>query len=295
MCESVCFGLHCNASHPLAINREGEQRITQQKSERKNTHLEVSQGRCVPGKESKTRFLSPSRQRSQMRVLCGVVNKLFSWSGDSLERAALVSNIIYSLDPCERHTNTHTHTVTEISKFIPSRASDQPHSLACVFLPPIFFLASLKINKKKIKIIQGLFCHLTLHFMQYSFDGGESSSHTQWIFINSARCWLVKEGQQAWSTLLCGYVHSHSPATPLSKLQARALFRTTGIWQWFMEKGSHTTTLIHTGAQSKVTSPNMGTKKGYYTSNKSFTDSSARCGPGSTPPQCSPTETQPTS
>lgn len=105
---------------------------------------------------------------------CGVVNKHFSWSGDGLERAALISNIIYLLYHCVRdsHAQTQTHAVTEILQFIPSRTNDQPHSLSPRLSSP-FVLPSFPKNQWSVlspkavfvqysSKVEGKKAHLTL-------------------------------------------------------------------------------------------------------------------------------------
>lgn len=164
-------------------------------------------------------------------------------------------------------TSTFTHAAIEILQFIPSRTSDQTHSL-----PP----SSPKID--------GVFCHPMLHVVQYS-SKEKSSSHTQWIFINSAWRWLVNEGQQAWHTSMYRYTHTHQqPHYPSFRheLCFVPLESDSDLWRRGVTLHPDTHRVTKQGYR-----PKHGHKERLLHYQQSHTDSSARCGPGSTPHQCS--------
>lgn len=111
--------------------------------------LRGSQDRHVPREESKSVFISSDSHRCHsvcMRVcactvyvcVCRVVNRHFSWSGDGLRRAALISNIIYLLAPCVWHTHTHCHTRahSDRNSAVYSITHQRSTSFPYPFLPP---------------------------------------------------------------------------------------------------------------------------------------------------------------
>lgn len=157
---------HGSAS-PFIINMDRMPAVIRRNPVRTHT-----QHRHVPGKESSS-ITQLLQTWTHVNVTRRIVNKHFSWSWGGLWRAALISNIIYLLIPRVGYTHTQTDTVTEILPILPSRSDDQPHSFF-LFSPTLFLSPE----------IDGVFCHPTLHFMQYSSEE-TSSSHTQWIFINS--------------------------------------------------------------------------------------------------------------
>lgn len=200
--------------------------------------------------------------------VCRIVNKHFSWSGDGLWRAALISNIIYLLVPCVGHTHTHSHSDSLF------------HHAPTINLIPSSFSPPLPLSFLEI---DGVFCHPMLCFMQYS-SKEKSSSHTQWIFINSVRRWLVNEGLRAWHT--CSYDHTHQqPHYPSFRRGLCFVPLESDSDLWIRAVTLHPDT--HNNTKQGYW-PKHGYKERLLLPQQSHTDSSARRGSGSTPHQCSP-------
>lgn len=159
--------------------------------------------------------------------LTKVVNRHFSWSADGLRRAVLISNIIYlSSPPC----GTYTNTVTESDRKFHTLFH---HAPAINLIPTATSLGpSLSIPSLKSMVTQccGVVCRIHLNI--FILDS---------MNLHKLCSVLTAKSRATGLTHMHVLVHTHTSTTPLSKLQARALFGTTGIWQWFMEKGSHTT------------------------------------------------------
>lgn len=155
------------------------------------------------------------------------------------------------------HTQPHAPAVTEILQFLPSCTSDQPYSLALILPPPPPSLnPSLPWNWWTVLSRSAAFCAIFIWRKKLI-------SHSM-NFHNLCSAVIGKW----WATGLTGkHTHAHTriPTNLLSKLQARSLFCTNGIWQWFMKKRSHTTPryiqqhkarlLAQTWAQREVTAP----------------------------------------
>lgn len=160
ICMCVCSVPHGSAS-PFIISMDRMPAVIRRNPVRTHT-----QHRHVPGKES-----GGITQLLQMRTHVNVrmqdcKQALFMKLRWSVESCSHFKHHLFINPLCGMHTHTHADTVTEILQILPSRSDDQPHSN---FLPPTHPLSPE---------IDGVFCHPTLHFMQYSSEE-TSSSHTQ--------------------------------------------------------------------------------------------------------------------
>lgn len=191
--------------------------------------------------------------------LTKVVNRHFSWSADGLRRAVLISNIIYlSSPPC----GTYTNTVTESDRKFHTLFH---HAPAINLIPTATSLGpSLSIPSLKSMVTQccGVVCRIHLNI--FILDS---------MNLHKLCSVLTAKSRATGLTHMHVLVHTHTYThtnNPIIQASGKGF-----VWyHWNLTviygEGESHYTLIHTKTESKVTGPNMGTKKGYRFPNKAI-------------------------
>lgn len=190
--------------------------------------------RGVPGKE-RIQFSSVFRRFRRCRCSVHVCvwsckqALLMKW-GWSRESCSHFKHHLFITPLCARLTRRHKHMRWQ--KFC-SLFHHAPAINLIPFPPPLSFLSSLKIN--------GVFCHPKLCFVQYSSKVGEGEGALISYSMNFHKLHKALIGK--WRTSCLTHINTRMlthTKNPIIKASGEALFGTARIWQWFMEKGSHT-------------------------------------------------------